>query len=243
MRSGFLEQSIDQIGTSMSNNSPCKAASQDSSDSDLLSSEIGIQRKKQRIHSSGSDDDSPASSRYHRGRRRTRSKKPKSITMSSQRFRSMSESEDEDDLGSFQSIEAVTFDPDFDFLNSDLKQQSQLVKEAFSLEERHLEKVLVTPEGPNIFYPGKITPPIVSLALAVPSSPHKVLYKGLSSTGTSWDETLDCLNSGLIQMWLIRKQLAPEAWLHQWLLELAAFHPCMIVSEGAAHVLVDLIEG
>ncbi len=224
-------------------NSPCKAVSQDSSDSDLLSSEIGIQREKQRAHSSGSDDDSPASSRYHRGRRRTRSKKSKSMATSSHRFWNMSESDDEGDLGSFQSIEAVTFDPDFEFLNSDLKQQSQLVKEALSLEERHLEQLLVTPEGPIVFYPGKITPPIVSLASAVPSSPHKVLYKGLSLACTSGDDILDCLNSGLIQMWLIRKQLAPEAWLHQWLLELAAFHPRLNVSEGAADVLVDLIEG
>ncbi len=227
-------------------NSPCEvAASQDSSDPDLLSSEIGIQREKQRgVYSSGSDDDdSPTSSRYqNRGRRKTRSKKPKSMSTSSQRFWSMSESDDENDLGSFQFVETVTFNPDYEFLNSDLKEQSQLAKETLSLEERHIEKLLVTPEGPIVFYP-KIPPPKVSLASALPSPPHKVLYEGLSLAHTCDDDTLDCLNSGLIQMWLRRKQLAPEVWLHQWLLDLAAFHPCLNMSEGAADVLVDLIGG
>ncbi len=225
--------------------SPCKAASQGSSDFDLLSSEIGIQRENQRSHSSSSDDAYLSSRRYHRGRRRTRSKKPKPMTTSSNRFWSMSETDDEDDLGSFQFIEAVKFDPDFQFLNSDLKQQSQRKKESLSLEEIHLEKLLVTPEGPIIFSPGKIPPPKVSLASALcsSSSPHKVLYKGLSLACKSEDDILDCLNSGIIKMWLRRKKLAPEAWLHQWLLELAAFHPCLDVSEAAANVLVDLIGG
>ncbi len=223
-------------------NSPCEvASSQDGSDSDLLSSEIGIQRETQRgVHFPGSHN-ATSSIYHHRNTRKTYGKKPKPTPTPSERFLSMSES-DEDDLGSFKFIDTVTFNPDFEFLNSDLKHQRQLAKETLNLEERHFEKLLVTPEGPIVFYP-TIPPLKVSLASALPSSPHKVLYEALSLAHTCDDDILDCLNSGLIQMWLKQKRLAPEAWLHQWLLDLAAFHPCLDVSECASDVLVNLIGG